>query len=96
MLWWILTRTRFEDGITQNIIRDAFQSAPVDTLMWLRENAASLGVCSWCFATASKRHTDKVTQKFHHQLREDAAVKFEGVRDWSRYLVNTAANVVLG
>ncbi|OWY91612.1 hypothetical protein PHMEG_00039730 [Phytophthora megakarya] len=51
VLWWILTRTRFEDGASRQIIRDGIHGASINTLQWIQDNLMEFEECSWCFTT---------------------------------------------
>ncbi|KAF4128950.1 Ankyrin repeats domain-containing protein [Phytophthora infestans] len=57
LIWWILTRTRFEDTNSQRRIRDAIRCAPSSILQWIQGDRSGLKACQWCFA-ASRNSTE--------------------------------------
>ncbi|KAF1795508.1 Ankyrin repeat-containing domain [Phytophthora cactorum] len=55
LLWWILTRTRFEDASSQQSIRDGIKHAPNNILLWIQESLSDFEEYKWCFAISNKR-----------------------------------------
>ncbi|OWY93730.1 hypothetical protein PHMEG_00036768, partial [Phytophthora megakarya] len=51
VLWWILTRTRFEHEDSRQIIRDGIHRASIGTLLWIQKDLMEFEECSWCFTT---------------------------------------------
>jgi hypothetical protein len=58
LIWWLLTRTRFEKECGRDLIRDAVQCASEDIQLWMQEGVVK--GCSWCLCTASESGGEQV------------------------------------
>ncbi|OWZ00278.1 hypothetical protein PHMEG_00028570, partial [Phytophthora megakarya] len=65
MIWWILTRTLFDESSRRNIRNETRQLKSSKILLWLKENLANSTACNWVFTATENDygHGDQPTKK---------------------------------